>query len=306
MAYATGDLVPHAWSRQRRRSVAPRRRPAAHRAVVVARRRGLGGRRGAGARPLAALLRHPGAAGWASTAAASGWPAPPRRAARSGPSAARRWCARRTPATPTAQDPLLPRDPTLPRAGVIDPSWFRDADGSSYLLYKTDRMPVHGAPRRPDPRRAVGAARGDERRARCARPGVLENPVLTQRPEGYVLLASEGDWTRCGYRTPLAAARPACSTGRGRRPGCCSTRRPPACAGRAAPTWWSGATAHADDVPARLDLPRHRAPVRRDREVGPQAATARTTARCTPPSWTGSTVCRRSPGGSARAEVSRT
>ena len=31
--------------------------------------------------------------------------------------------------------------------------------------------------------------------------GVLENPVVTQRPEGYVMLASEGDWTRCGYRT---------------------------------------------------------------------------------------------------------
>ena len=31
--------------------------------------------------------------------------------------------------------------------------------------------------------------------------GVQENPVLTQRPEGYVMLTSEGDWTRCGYAT---------------------------------------------------------------------------------------------------------
>ena len=31
--------------------------------------------------------------------------------------------------------------------------------------------------------------------------GVQENPVLTRRPEGYVMLTSEGDWTRCGYAT---------------------------------------------------------------------------------------------------------
>jgi hypothetical protein len=32
-------------------------------------------------------------------------------------------------------------------------------------------------------------------------PGVLENPVLTRRDEGYVLLLSEGDWTKCSYAT---------------------------------------------------------------------------------------------------------
>ena len=36
--------------------------------------------------------------------------------------------------------------------------------------------------------------------------GVLENPVVTQRPEGYVMLASEGDWTRCGYATTWRAS----------------------------------------------------------------------------------------------------
>jgi beta-xylosidase len=102
--------------------------------------------------------------------------------------------------TPLAQDPLLPRDPTLPRAGVIDPSWFRDADGSSYLLYKTDRIPssVRLVALTRDGQAVKSGATSIEL---LRSEGVLENPVLTLRPEGYVLLASEGDWTRCGYST---------------------------------------------------------------------------------------------------------
>ena len=83
---------------------------------------------------------------------------------------------------------------------MIDPSWFRDADGSSYLLYKTDRVP--------STIRVVALTRDGQSVRSGANslellrsPGVLENPVLTRRAQGYVLLASEGDWTRCGYRT---------------------------------------------------------------------------------------------------------
>ena len=102
--------------------------------------------------------------------------------------------------TPTAQDPLLPRDPTLPRAGVIDPSFFRDVDGTAYLVYKTDRIPstVRIVALTRDGQ-SVGTGATSVELVRSA--GVIENPVLTRRPEGYVLLASEGDWTRCGYRT---------------------------------------------------------------------------------------------------------
>ena len=103
-------------------------------------------------------------------------------------------------ATPLALDPLLPRDRTLPRAGVIDPSHFRDADGSSYLLYKTDRVPssIRLLPLAPSGTRPLPGATSVEL---FRFDGVLENPVLTRRPEGYVMLLSEGDWTKCSYRT---------------------------------------------------------------------------------------------------------
>jgi hypothetical protein len=83
---------------------------------------------------------------------------------------------------------------------VIDPSWFRDADGASYLLYKTDRVPSTV--------RIVALTRDGQSVRRGATSlelvrssGVVENPVLARRAQGYVLLVSEGDWTRCGYRT---------------------------------------------------------------------------------------------------------
>ena len=126
---------------QRRRAVAARPRTAHPQAVVVARRRDLGRRRRARPGHVAALLRDARARAWGRPAGASASPAPTPRAARSARSVAGRSSARRTPGCRTAQDPLLPRDPTLPRAGVIDPSFFRDADGTPYLLYKTDRIP---------------------------------------------------------------------------------------------------------------------------------------------------------------------
>ena len=83
---------------------------------------------------------------------------------------------------------------------MIDPSFFRDADGTPYLLYKTDRVPstVRIVPLSPTGQSVAPGATSLEL-VRSA--GVIENPVVTQRPEGYVMLASEGDWTRCGYAT---------------------------------------------------------------------------------------------------------
>ncbi|WP_162599779.1 family 43 glycosylhydrolase [Nocardioides solisilvae] len=100
---------------------------------------------------------------------------------------------------PTAGDPLLPRDPTLPRAGVIDPSVHVGDDGP-VLLYKTDRIPSSiraVALTRNGTRIRSGAVSSEVLRS----DGVVENPLLVQRPEGWVLLLSEGDYTRCTYRT---------------------------------------------------------------------------------------------------------
>jgi len=100
---------------------------------------------------------------------------------------------------PTAEDPLLPRDPSLPRAGVIDPSLHVGEDGLQ-LLYKTDRIPssIRTVPLdRSGTRVRPGATSVELYRY----PGVVENPLLVQRPEGWVLLLSEGDYTRCTYQT---------------------------------------------------------------------------------------------------------
>ncbi len=199
VAYATGDRVPHAWSQradgpwQRGPSLLTHRpswsREGGVWAVDVARVRGRWLLYYA--TPVRGMGEHGRCIGVARSASARGPFRPVGRAPLVCPSYAR---------TPTAQDPLLPRDPTLPRAGVIDPSWFRDADGSSYLLYKTDRIPSTV--------RIVALTRDGQAVRRGATSlelvrsaGVVENPVLARRAQGYVLLVSEGDWTRCGYRT---------------------------------------------------------------------------------------------------------
>lgn len=107
---------------------------------------------------------------------------------------------------PRAQDPLLPRDRTLPRAGVIDPSVFRDRDGRRYLLYKTDKIPssVRIVPLSGNGRRV---RRGAVSQELFRSPGVVENPVLTRRGARLVMFTSEGDWTTCDYRTTWRASR---------------------------------------------------------------------------------------------------
>lgn len=199
VAYATGDRVPHAWSRDvdgpwRRGPALLTHRPSWSRdggvwAVDVAR---VGGRWLLYyATPVRGLGEHGRCIGVARSDAARG----PFRPVGSAPLV----CPAYVP-TPTAQDPLVPRDPTLPRAGVIDPSYFRDADGTSYLLYKTDRKPsTVRIVALTDDGQSVAAGATSVEVLRSA--GVVENPVLVRRPEGYVMLASEGDWTRCGYRT---------------------------------------------------------------------------------------------------------
>lgn len=103
--------------------------------------------------------------------------------------------------TPPAEDqvPITePADgPALPRAGVIDPSLVV-ANGRPHLVYKTDRIPssIRLLPLSRSGQHAAGPSvelfRHD---------GVLENPVLVERPTGWVMLLSQGNFTRCSYRT---------------------------------------------------------------------------------------------------------
>lgn len=98
---------------------------------------------------------------------------------------------------PAAEDQVPVALAGLPRAGVIDPSLVI-ADGRPHLVYKTDRIPssIRLLPLSRSGQHAAGASlellRFD---------GVLENPVLIERPAGWVMLLSQGDFTRCSYRT---------------------------------------------------------------------------------------------------------
>lgn len=98
---------------------------------------------------------------------------------------------------PAAEDPVPVALPGLPRAGVIDPSLVV-ANGRPHLVYKTDRIPssIRLLPLSKSGQHAAGASvelfRYD---------GVLENPVLIERPTGWVMLLSQGNFTRCSYRT---------------------------------------------------------------------------------------------------------
>jgi hypothetical protein len=98
---------------------------------------------------------------------------------------------------PPAEDPVPVAVGGLPRAGVIDPSMVVK-DGQPLLVYKTDRIPssIRLLPLTSNGQHAAGTSvelfRHD---------GVLENPVLIERPAGWVMLLSQGDFTGCSYRT---------------------------------------------------------------------------------------------------------
>lgn len=87
----------------------------------------------------------------------------------------------------------------LPRRGVIDPSYFRDRSGHSYLLYKTAGQP---SSIRILPLARGGLARRPHTHSRelLRSRGTVENPVVIRKGRGYVLLTSEGSWSTCGYR----------------------------------------------------------------------------------------------------------
>ena len=103
-------------------------------------------------------------------------------------------------AAPRAYDRIKRRGRDLPKGGVIDPDYFRDRGGRGYLLYRTQGTPstirIVALPGsgRPDP----GMERSTEL---VRRRGVIENPTLLRRGRQYVLLASEGEFGECRYKT---------------------------------------------------------------------------------------------------------
>lgn len=99
--------------------------------------------------------------------------------------------------TPDALD-QVPGGTGLPKRGIIDPSLLVD-DGRPYLLYKTDGipssirlLPLNG--------RGTAPRRGERSRELLRSDGVIENPVVLRDGDDYVLLTSEGDYSRCTYR----------------------------------------------------------------------------------------------------------
>ncbi|WP_165807109.1 family 43 glycosylhydrolase [Nocardioides currus] len=100
-------------------------------------------------------------------------------------------------AAPAAEDTVPVVLPGLPRAGVIDPSLVV-AGGRPHLLYKTDRIP---SSIRLLPLSRSGLHAAGQSVELFRHDGVLENPVLIERPTGWVMLLSQGDFTHCSYRT---------------------------------------------------------------------------------------------------------
>jgi hypothetical protein len=102
-------------------------------------------------------------------------------------------------AAPAAYDRIKRRGRDLPDSGVIDPDYFKDRDGRQYLLYRTQSTPSSiRIVKLPRSGRPVGKARSTEL---VRRSGVIENPTMLRRGRQYVLLASEGEFGECSYKT---------------------------------------------------------------------------------------------------------
>lgn len=100
--------------------------------------------------------------------------------------------------TPTADD-TVPNRP-LANAGVIDPSGFKDSDGTRFLLYKTQQLPSSLRIVRLN---AAGTHvfSGATSRQLSRSDRIVENPVLVKRAGAYVLFASRGPYNKCSYET---------------------------------------------------------------------------------------------------------
>ena len=102
-------------------------------------------------------------------------------------------------ASQPAYDKIKKRGRDMPKSGVIDPDFFKDRGGHQYLLYRTQSTPSSiRLVELPGSGRPEGSARSTEL---VRRGGVIENPTMLRRGRQYVLLASEGDFGECTYKT---------------------------------------------------------------------------------------------------------
>lgn len=100
--------------------------------------------------------------------------------------------------TPTADD-TVPNRP-ITNAGVIDPSGFKDSDGTRFLLYKTQQLPSSLRIVRLNAA-GIHVYSGATSRQLLRSDRIVENPVLVKRNGAYVLFASRGPYNHCTYET---------------------------------------------------------------------------------------------------------
>lgn len=102
-----------------------------------------------------------------------------------------------------ADDRLRGRAHRLPRAGVIDPSYFHIGT-RSYLLYRTQRTPatIRIVRLRHDGLRATHRSHEILRTRH-----ITENPVMVRHDHRWVLFTSQGSYESCGYRTDWRSSR---------------------------------------------------------------------------------------------------
>lgn len=111
------------------------------------------------------------------------------------------------PYEPTARPLICPvldgEDPVEGRpvegSGVIDPSPFQADDGQRYLLYKTQQAPgtIRMFPLSDDGLHG----RGEVSRELVRHDDSIENPVMVQRGDYYILFASANWYDQCKYST---------------------------------------------------------------------------------------------------------
>jgi arabinan endo-1,5-alpha-L-arabinosidase len=82
-------------------------------------------------------------------------------------------------------------------AGVIDPSPFEASDGKRYVLYKTQQTPSSLRMLRVN---ATGTQWTGENSGELIRnAGIIENPVMVQRGNSFILFASRYGYDNCSY-----------------------------------------------------------------------------------------------------------
>ena len=105
--------------------------------------------------------------------------------------------------TPLICPQLSGEDPAADRpdqtSGVIDPSPFQSVDGQRYLLYKTQKTPGTLRMFALSPDGLHG--RGQVSRELVRHADSIENPVMVQRGDSYILFASANWYDQCRYST---------------------------------------------------------------------------------------------------------